>query len=55
MIESPSAGSSADSNLECAGFATQKEAQRVVEEVPSDPHYLDGDGDGVACEELQER
>jgi micrococcal nuclease len=50
--ESPSAGSGADSNLDCAGFATHEEAQRVLEQDPSDPHYLDGDGDGVACEEL---
>jgi micrococcal nuclease len=48
----PSAGNSADSNLDCAGFETHEEAQRVLEQDPSDPHYLDGDGDGVACEEL---
>jgi micrococcal nuclease len=47
----PSAGNSADSNLDCAGFETHEEAQRVLEQDPSDPHYLDGDGDGVACEE----
>jgi Excalibur calcium-binding domain len=23
-----------------------------LEQDPSDPNYLDGDGDGVACEEL---
>jgi hypothetical protein len=51
--ESPSAGSGADSNLDCANFDTHEEAQRVLEEDPSDPHYLDGDGDGVACEELR--
>ena len=50
--ESPSAGSGEGSNLDCAGFATHEEAQRVLEQDPSDPHYLDGDGDGVACEEL---
>jgi micrococcal nuclease len=48
----PSAGNSADSNLDCAGFETHEEAQRVLEQDPSDPHYLDGDGDGVACKEL---
>jgi micrococcal nuclease len=37
--------------LDCAGFETHEEAQRVLEQDPSDPHYLDGDG--VACEELQ--
>jgi len=45
-------GSQVDSNLDCASFETHEEAQRVLERDPSDPHYLDGDGDGVACEEL---
>ena len=49
---SASAGSGADSNLDCASFAYQEEAQRVLKQDPSDPNYLDGDGDGVACEEL---
>lgn len=51
--QSPSAGYSEDSNLDCANFETHEEAQRVLEQDPSDPHYLDGDGDGVACEELR--
>jgi micrococcal nuclease len=46
-------GGGGDSNLDCASFATHEEAQRVLEQDPSDPHYLDGDGDGVACEELR--
>jgi hypothetical protein len=33
-------------------FASHEEAQQVLEQDPSDQHYLDGDGDGVACEEL---
>ena len=41
-----------DRNLDCASFATHEEAQRTLEQDPSDPHYLDGDGDGVACEDL---
>ncbi len=45
--------SQVDSNLDCGGFATHQEAQRVLEQDPSDPHYLDGDGDGVACEDLR--
>jgi micrococcal nuclease len=48
----PGVGSGSDSNLDCAGFATHEEAQRVFERDPSEPHYLDGDGDGVACEDL---
>jgi micrococcal nuclease len=51
---SASPGSGADSNLDCASFQTHEEAQRVYEQDLSDPHYLDGDGDGVACEELAE-
>jgi micrococcal nuclease len=46
------AGSGADSNLDCASFAYQEDAQRVLKQDPSDPNYLDGDGDGVACEDL---
>ena len=49
---SASAGSGTDSNLDCAGFAYQEEAQRVLKQDPSNPNYLDGDGDGVACEDL---
>ena len=30
-------------------IATQQEAQRILNEDPSDPHNLDSDGDGVAC------
>ena len=50
--QSASPGSGADSNLDCARFKTYEEAQRVFEQDLSDPHYLDGDGDGVACEDL---
>jgi malonate decarboxylase alpha subunit len=39
------------SSINCASFETHEEAQRVLEQGPSDPHYLDGDG--VACEELR--
>jgi micrococcal nuclease len=48
----PSAGSGSDSDLDCASFATQEQAQRVYEQDPSDPNYLDGDDDGEACEDL---
>lgn len=37
-------------DLDCADFATQEEAQENL--LPGDPHRLDGDGDGIACEEL---
>jgi micrococcal nuclease len=51
--QSASPGSGGDSNLDCATFATHEQAQRVLKQDPSDPHYLDGNGDGVACEELR--
>jgi len=50
VVSSP--GSGGDSNLDCASFVTHEQAQRVFEQDLSDPHYLDGDDDGVACEEL---
>ena len=40
---------------DCSDFATQAEAQRFFEATggpQSDPHHLDGDGDGVVCESL---
>jgi hypothetical protein len=39
----------------CADFATQQEAQSFFENAGGpneDPHRLDGDGDGIACETL---
>jgi hypothetical protein len=36
----------------CSSFATQAEAQAVFNSDPSDPHNLDGDNDGRACEDL---
>jgi Excalibur calcium-binding domain len=37
-------------DLNCSDFASQEEAQENL--LPGDPHGLDGDDDGVACEEL---
>lgn len=39
-------------DLDCADFATQEEAQAVLEQDRSDPNRLDRDGDGIACESL---
>lgn len=39
-------------DLDCEDFDTQQEAQEVYEEDPSDPHDLDRDDDGEACEDL---
>lgn len=45
----------AQEDVDCAAFATQEEAQAffLAEGGPeSDPHGLDADSDGVACEDL---
>ncbi|WP_199336843.1 thermonuclease family protein [Oscillatoria sp. FACHB-1407] len=39
-------------DLNCSDFRTQAEAQRILERDRSDPHRLDGDRDGIACESL---
>jgi hypothetical protein len=39
-------------DFDCADFASQQEAQDVLEEDRSDPNRLDPDGDGQACEGL---
>ena len=40
-------------NRDCADFDTQAEAQSfLADSTPGDPHRLDGDDDGVACERL---
>ena len=47
-------GSSGD--LDCWDFATQEEAQGVLDEDPADPNGLDAEPeDGVACESLPNR
>ena len=51
-------GSSASSppsqqgDLDCSDFERQQAAQQVLEPQPGDPHRLDGNGDGEACESL---
>ncbi|MBE9182419.1 thermonuclease family protein [Oculatella sp. LEGE 06141] len=39
-------------DLDCSDFSTQAEAQAVLNGDRSDPHRLDGDGNGRACESL---
>jgi hypothetical protein len=41
-----------DGNYDCADFETRAQAKVVLERDPSDPHYLDGEGDGIPCEDL---
>ncbi|MBC7943515.1 excalibur calcium-binding domain-containing protein [Candidatus Saccharibacteria bacterium] len=36
----------------CSDFSSQEEAQETYEDDTTDPNYLDGDSDGVACEAL---
>ena len=44
-------GADAAADMDCADFATQAEAQAFfVAAGPGDPHALDYDGDGIACE-----
>lgn len=42
--------SAAAIDYDCADFATQEEAQKYL--LPGDPYNLDGDNDGIACEDL---
>ncbi len=45
-----SSGSSLAVDYDCSDFSTQEEAQEYL--LPGDPYGLDGDNDGVACEDL---
>lgn len=38
--------------FDCADFTSQARPQRILERIPSDPHGLDANGDGVACDEF---
>jgi hypothetical protein len=37
-------------DCDCKDFNTQQEAQRVLDAFAGDPHKLDRDKDGIACE-----
>ena len=41
-----------NSDCNCSDFSTQAEAQQVLNAFSGDPHRLDGDNDGIACESL---
>ncbi|RBI60392.1 nuclease [halophilic archaeon] len=41
-----------DGDYDCSSFDTQEQAQAVLDSTPGDPHRLDGDDDGIACESL---
>ena len=40
------------SDLDCADFGSNAEAQAALDADPTDPSDIDADGDGIACEEL---
>ncbi|MFI7117660.1 excalibur calcium-binding domain-containing protein [Amycolatopsis sp. NPDC049868] len=42
-------------DLDCKDFQFQEEAQAVLDKDRSDPHGLDRDKDGIACEDLPKR
>lgn len=42
-----------NSDCDCGDFSRWEEAQAVLDAFPGDPHRLDGDSDGVACESLR--
>ncbi len=50
MLASPVLAQTSD--VDCADYATQEQAQAVYNADPSDPNGLDADGDGIACETL---
>jgi uncharacterized membrane protein YgcG len=39
-------------DLDCGDFPNQQQAQAELDKDRSDPHGLDGDNDGIACEDL---
>ena len=45
-------GLAAAQDLDCSDFNTQEQAQAEYNKDPSDPHNLDADNDGKACEAL---
>lgn len=49
-IDTGGGGGTAIGDKDCSDFDTQAEAQRYLD--PGDPHDLDADDDGVACESL---
>lgn len=55
VIAGLSAAPAAALDYDCADFTYQEDAQAVLDADPSDPHRLDADGDGIACEALPHR
>ena len=51
-IDTSDLPSCTSSDCDCSDFATQEEAQKVLDAFPDDPYRLDRDGNGIACESL---
>jgi hypothetical protein len=49
LVAGTSAASAHRRDYDCADFATQAEAEEYL--LPGDPYNLDGDNDGIACED----
>ena len=52
---SPSVAWAQGFDKDCSSFTSQAQAQAELERRPSDPHRLDRDGDGLACEWSSEK
>jgi micrococcal nuclease len=42
-----------NSDCDCGDFSSWEQAHVLLQSVRGDPHRLDGDGDGVACDGLR--
>jgi hypothetical protein len=42
--------SGSNGGLDCVDFGSRSEAQAYLDAHPWDPYYLNGDGNGIACE-----
>jgi hypothetical protein len=51
----PVAGAGIQGDRDCGDFDFQEDAQAVLDADPSDPHGLDRNDDGVACNDLPHR
>lgn len=53
-LSSPAPQAQASRDYDCADFATHRQAQRFFRRhnPRRDPYRLDGDNDGIACEDL---
>lgn len=55
VVDRAVANKAPDDIYNCSDFQHQKDAQAILEQDPDDPNRLDGDNDGIACENLPDR